>query len=133
MSNHLNRLNRRDRRNRPVRTIATFIAGVLVVGAFLGWGWAVNYGSERVETCTVTEKDWATKVTSGNSSSEYRVVTEECGVLRIHDNLFRLQFNSADLYAQIDEGETYELTVIGFRIGLFSMFPNIIAIGSASS
>lgn len=121
--NRLNRLNRRARRESSFRTIATFVVAGIVVGLFVSWIWAVNFGSERSETCTVAEKDWAVKGTS----SEYRVQTEECGVLKISDNPLRLQFNSADRYAELDEGSTYDFTLIGFRIGLFSLFPNIIA------
>lgn len=121
------RLNRRARRESPVRAIATFVAVAILVGALISWIWTVNFGSERTETCTVSGKDWAQKVTSGNSTSEYRIQTEECGVLKITDNLLRLQFNSADRYAELEESATYDFTLIGFRIGLFSMFPNIIA------
>lgn len=121
------RINHRARRGRPVRTIATFVAVTILAAALISWIWTVNFGSERTEACTVSGKDWAQKVTSGNSTSEYRIQTEECGVLKITDNLLRLQFNSADRYAEIDEGATYEFTLIGFRIGFFSMFPNIIA------
>jgi len=125
--NRLNQVNRRARRESAGRTIAIFIVSVIAVGLLVAWIWTVNFGSQRTETCTVSGKDWATKVTSGNSSSEYRVQTEECGVLRISDNPLRLQFNSADRYAEIDEGVAYNFTLIGFRIGFFSMFPNIIA------
>lgn len=121
------RPHRRARRESPIRTVATFIIVAVLAAAFVWWIWTVNFGSERTETCTVTGMDWAQKVTSGNSTSEYRIQTEECGVLKITDNLLRLQFNSADRYAELEEGATYEFTLIGFRIGLFSMFPNIIA------
>lgn len=45
----------------------------------------------------------------------------------IYEETVRLQFNGADRYAELEEGATYDFTLIGFRIGLFSMFPNIIA------
>ena len=42
------------------------------------------------------------------------------------DTLFRGKFNSSDVYGALKEGETYELTVIGFRIHILNWYENII-------
>jgi hypothetical protein len=114
------------------RTRLAAVAAFLVI-AVLGFGWAVfyAYGTERTQTCTVTGTDWATSIQvtngSGQSSSEYRVQTAECGVLRVEDVPLRFQFNSADLFSSLEEGQTYELTTIGWRNGFLSWFPVIVA------
>lgn len=66
-----------------------------------------------------------------NASSkmmEKRVYTENCGVFTANDDLGRLHFDSADTYGSLQEGETYTFTATGFRIPIFSMFPNIVAV-----
>lgn len=35
--------------------------------------------------------------------------------------------DSADIYAALKEGETYEVTVVGFRVPFLSMYENIIS------
>lgn len=104
------------------------VAVVLVLGAlFVG----ARLSSEKTLTCTVTDKDRTTKVTSdGNggmtSSSDARIYTEDCGTLQVADELFKGHFTSADTYAAIEPGHRYAFTVVGWRIGFFSEFPNII-------
>lgn len=93
----------------------TVIAIVLCCG---GYYW----GSETTSACTVEDKDRS----SSQNGSVYRVYTD-CGVFEVEDATLRGQFASADLYADIDEGTTYEFTTIGYRVPFLSMFPNIIA------
>jgi len=84
---------------------------------------AYSWGSENTMTCSVEEKD-RTKDSSG--SSDMRLYTEECGILQVGDSWARGNFNSADDYAAIETGETYEFTTIGWRIPFLSMFPTVI-------
>jgi hypothetical protein len=93
----------------------TVIAVVLCCG---GYYW----GSEGTATCTVEDKDRS----SSQTGSVYRVYTD-CGVFEVEDAMARGQFASADLYADIEPGSTYEFTTIGYRVPFLSMFPNIIA------
>lgn len=92
----------------------TVIAVALCCG---GYYW----GSETTVTCTVDDKDRS----SSQSGSVYRVYTD-CGVFQVEDATARGQFASADLYADIENGATYEFTTIGWRVPFLSMFPNII-------
>jgi hypothetical protein len=120
---------RRDQRGAGVVAYsAVGVAVVLLLGAlFVG----ARLSSEKTLTCTVTDKDRTTKVTSdGNggmtSSSDARIYTEDCGTLQVTDELFKGHFTSADTYAAIEPGHRYDFTVLGWRIGFFSEFPNII-------
>jgi hypothetical protein len=79
-------------------------------------------------TCTVEEKDRA-KNSSG--SSDMRLYTEECGVLQVGDAALRGHFDSADDYAAINVGETYEFTTVGWRVPFLSMFPTVIEVRDA--
>lgn len=38
---------------------------------------------------------------------------------------FKTGFNSADRFAKIEPGKTYDIDYYGWRFGLFSMFPKI--------
>ena len=42
------------------------------------------------------------------------------------DDLFRLKFRSSTVYNQIEVGHKYKFTVVGYRIGFFSAYENII-------
>lgn len=108
--------------------IATVILAIVAAGAALANALHVEH-----KTCTVTEKDRTTKVTSdgeGNvtSSSDARVYTEECGVLHVSDSILSWHWNSADTYASIKEGRTYDVTTRGYRVPVLSMFPNVVEV-----
>ena len=75
-------------------------------------------------TCTVESKDRATKAKGG---SDQRIYTEDCGVLSVADDMLNGQWNSSDLYAQIDEGKVYTFETVGWRNGFLSAFPNVIS------
>jgi len=77
----------------------------------------------NTQTCTVESKD---RTTNANGQSDARIYTTDCGVLQVEDSLLHGKFNSADTYAKIKVGQTYDFKTQGVRIGLFSMFPNII-------
>jgi hypothetical protein len=110
---------------------ATVIGAALLFAIALTVGWFYHWGSEQTLTCTVTDKDRTTTTDAeGNTKSIHRVYTDECGVLEVNDVLLRGNFNSADDYAVLKEGETYELTTIGWRIPLLSQFPTVIDVES---
>lgn len=116
----------RDHSGAAVVAVLSVIALIVVLGLA-----AFNAFHVRHMTCTVNEKDRTTKVTSdsnGNvtSSSDARLYTDQCGVLHVSDSLLSWHFNSADTYASIKEGRTYEITTRGYRIPFFSMFPNVV-------
>lgn len=72
--------------------------------------------------CKVEDKD---RTTGSDGQSDARLYTS-CGVFKVEDVWTRGQFNSADLYASIKPGKTYDMTTVGFRIPVVSMFPSVI-------
>lgn len=84
-----------------------------------------SYNNTNTYTVTVADKE-----TKKNSdSSKYLVFTKlengEVKVFEITDALFAWRFNSSDIYAEMDIGETYEIRTIGFRIPFLSTYENI--------
>ena len=85
-----------------------------------------SYYSEKTYTATVTDKD----IKNYDSSSKFLVFTKtEDGATKVfsmEDTLIKGRWNTADDYAEIEIGETYTFTVIGWRIPFMSEYENII-------
>ena len=95
-----------------------FVSAMILVP--IGVSHAYAHHDERTVTCTVTDKD------RGGDSGSYRVYTEQCGVLANRDSLWRGKWDSADMWVEIEPGHTYRFTLVGWRFGFLSMFPNIL-------
>jgi len=102
-----------------------------VVGAFIvliaGGSLAVllSYNlTTGTQVCSVESKS----VASGETGTDYRIYTTDCGVLEVRDNIFRGKFDSADRFGQIKNGEQYTFDTIGYRLPIFSLFPNVVGI-----
>lgn len=83
--------------------------------------------NDHIRTITVTDKERV----NTSSSSKYLIMGEdESGdilVLENTDNFLRFKFNSSNIYAGLKEGETYEVTVVGFRVPFMSWYENILS------
>ena len=114
------RINSRPVSRGRTRGIAGSVAvvGALVVGAAVA---VPAYYGDKTATCTVNDKD---RVTNSEGGSDMRVYTS-CGNFSVGDVLVKGQFDSSDLYAQLEPGRTYELTYHGWRVPIFSMFETI--------
>lgn len=99
------------------------ITGALVLSALVLASLTGCETTSPEQPCTVTDKDHTINPEDG--SGIYRIYSD-CGVFNVEDAPFVGQFNSADTYAQIEVGKTYEFTTYGYRNGFFSMFPNIV-------
>lgn len=100
--------------------ILIFVLGVVLVAGYnILW-----LNSKGTWECTVDSKERTVKVQDGNSTQQKLVYTD-CGAFEVQDALVLGKFNSADTYASLQEGETYELTTYGWRNGFLSLFPNI--------
>lgn len=105
------------------------MAGVLVLLLTAGgiglalWSESAN---ETTRTCVVTDKDRTTVTRDGGSRSDMRIYTADCGTLAVNDLATRGQFDSADVYAAIEPGNTYEITTVGWRIPWLSVFPVVL-------
>ncbi len=104
-----------------------FVISGLIVGA-IAWPVSLGYSNPRDLSCHVTDKDRAAR----DGSSDMRVYTEECGVLKVQDLFWAGRFDSADVFASIEPGETYRFHVSGIRVPFFSVFPNIRSVERAS-
>lgn len=83
--------------------------------------------NDHTKIITVTDKE---RVNSSDSSKYLIMGEDENGdtlVLENTDTPIRLKFNSSDIYAALKEGETYEVTVVGFRVPFMSWYENIIS------
>jgi len=95
---------------------------VLIVVAVVPAYGIIWSNTHTTVTCTVEEKDRTTKAKGG---SDQRLYTD-CGVLSVADDWINGQWNSSDLYSQLDAGETYTFETVGWRNGFLSAFPNVV-------
>ena len=76
-------------------------------------------------TATVTDK----AVKNYDDNGRYLIYTKDSDgtilVMEIEDNIFVGQFNSSDIYAEIETGKTYTFDVGGSRGPIFSWYPDI--------
>lgn len=91
----------------------------------------INFSNDHKYTVTITDKERVTRLSVACSTvSKYLVYGEDENgktyVFENTDTLFRGKFNSSDVYGALKEGETYELTLIGFRVHIFNWYENII-------
>lgn len=100
--------------------VVAFVAALVL--AFPVATYAHAHHDERVMTCTVTDKD------RGGDDGSYRIYTDECGQLSNNDSVWRGKYDSADVWQQIEPGNTYRLTVVGWRMGFLSTFPNVLKV-----
>ncbi|CAM2953478.1 hypothetical protein [Skermania piniformis] len=82
-------------------------------------------GRQVHDRCLVDGKDRTTTVRDGKQASDMRVYTT-CGTFTVTDNWVSGN-RSADLYGSLREGRTYRFETTGYRSGLLSQFPTIVA------
>lgn len=107
-------------------TIAGGITVLLLIAGAIGTALWSESANETTRTCTVTDKDRTTVSTGDGSRSDMRIYTADCGTLTVTDLMTRGQFDSSDIYANIETGSTYEITTVGWRIPWLSAFPTVL-------
>lgn len=117
-----------NRKRRRFITAQVLIFAFVLLAVVIGGGVSIaGYFQENTyANCVVNSKENTYNVSS--KTMEKRIYTENCGVFTVNDDPARLNFNSADTYGKVKEGEAYTFTATGYRIPLLSMFPNIITI-----
>lgn len=98
---------------------------IAAVVAGIGYGVSVpfqDYYAHRQVTFTVDKSE---RVCDSNNSCKYLIYTDK-GVYEDTDSMFNGKFNSSDIYGEIQNGKTYDVTVYGWRNGLLSWYPNIV-------
>lgn len=108
---------------------AGILVGAILIGGIVALTMgcrAFNFNNTVYKSVTITEKY---RVNKGRDS--YWIVLGENpdnGDLefKIEDNMLRGQFNATSIFNKLKIGKTYNLTVVGFRSGWLSEYPNII-------
>jgi hypothetical protein len=108
--------------------MAAAAALVAVAALAIGVDYSAAHHNDHVATCHVTGKDRTSK---SDGSSDMRIYTSDCDTLADSDSTWYGKHNSSNLYGQIQPGHAYRFRIAGYRSGLTSTFPNIIAIEPA--
>lgn len=116
--------------NNKVRKIKTIMHNILAITvicvsiiSFIGFGIYSVYGTKETVTITVTDK----AVKRYDESDKYIIYTDN-ETFEITDKLLLGRFNSSDDYGRLKVGETYTVTVNGWRVPFLSWYRNIIEI-----
>ena len=118
-------------RKKNTRTffVVIMISAILV----LSIGYEAIFSFNDTEyTITVTDKERIYEGSGDTSSSKYLVFgDDENGNSLVFENtdcFIRGKWNSSNIQGQLKEGNTYKVTVVGYRVSFFSMYQNIIKI-----
>ena len=119
------------RRKKNTKTF--FVAIMIVVILVLSIGYEAIFSFNDTEyTITVTDKERIYKGSGDTSSSKYIVFGDDGNgnslVFENTDCFIRGKWNSSNIQGQLKEGNTYKVTVVGYRVSFFSMYQNIIKI-----
>lgn len=107
------------------------VVALLAVGGIV-FGVHAYKSTQRVVTTTVTDKGRVCSGSSnGNSSCKYLIYTDD-GTYKLTDTVIYGRFNTSDVYGRIRRDHTYRFTVVGWRIPVFSSYPNIIKVSEAA-
>jgi hypothetical protein len=110
-----------------IAVISIFALTIAMIGFSV---FAASSVSSVANGCTVTDKD---RTSDGQGGSNMRIYTKGCNgsskvtVFTVADNHFVGQYASADTYAGIEIGKTYNLEARGVRIPVINMFENIVS------
>jgi len=106
-----------------MKPMVYFAIALFLVAAITGC--TIHNTTQDTVAVTVTGKERVTKK-SGNAVESYYLIFTDTETFKNEDSLWALKFNSSDLYGSLREGQTCELTVVGFRVNWLSMYRNII-------
>lgn len=116
----------RRRTKTPLMLIVMSIT-ILIMVAFIFFDVFSSFNDHKY-VVTVTDKDRVTH----NGNSKYLVFADgengESLVFENTDTAIRLKWDSSNIQGSLHEGETYEITVIGYRIPFMSKYENIIEV-----
>ena len=119
----------RRKRNTKTFFVEIMIAVILVLS--IGYE-AISSFNDTEYTITVTDKERIYEGSGDTSSSKYLVFgDDENGNALVFENtdcFIRGKWNSSNIQGQLKEGNTYKITVVGYRVSFFSMYQNIIKI-----
>jgi len=103
-----------------------WVFAVLIFVAIIS-GAAYQYGTAREVEITIQDKGRIVKGSVDGLESYYLIFTENA-TYKNKDTFLYLKFRSSDLQGEFQVGQTYNVKVYGWRIGIFSTYPNIVKI-----
>jgi hypothetical protein len=115
-------MRREAERHRRTRIPGAVLLLILAVLISVNIAPALAPYSGPSSNCMVTDKD---RVAKSKGGSDMRVYTS-CGVFAVSDSWLQGRWDSADTYAGIQVGQVYDFEAVGWRLPLFSAFPNIL-------
>ena len=117
------------KKNTRIFFVVVMIAIMLV--SLIGQEAIFNFNDTEY-TITVTDKERIYTGSGNNSSSKYLVFGDDDNrnslVFENTDCFIRGKWNSSNIQGQLKVGNTYKITVIGYRVPFLSWYQNIIKI-----
>ncbi|MBX9727092.1 MAG: DUF1523 family protein [Rickettsiales bacterium] len=103
---------------------ALILIGLMFTNAPYQW-----LTQRSIEDVLIKDKQISTESDKrdGKVVSTYLIYTDQ-GVFRNDDAGWHVKFNSSDVYGNLDKGKRYRMKVYGWRIPIFSMYPNIVRV-----
>jgi len=102
------------------------IFGVIGVFLLMIGVQVAKYSTVTDVVVTVTEKERIVESNGKHTTSKYLVFTENEVFENVDDMIPFFKFNSSDIQGKLHVGETYKLTVWGWRINFLSWYRNIL-------
>ena len=119
----------RRKKNTKTFFVAIMIAVILVLS--IGYEAIFSFNDTEYKI-TVTDKERIYEGSGDTSSSKYLVFGDDDNgnslVFENTDCFIRGKWNSSNIQGQLKEGNTYKVTVVGYRFPFLSMYQNIIKI-----
>lgn len=103
--------------------LKNILGGVVITGGLALILATFNLPHFSRETITATVKEKEVKRYGGKD--KYLIFTDK-EVFEDTDSWAELKFNSSNLYGKLERGKTYDLSVYGWRIPLWSKYRNIV-------
>ena len=116
-----------NQNERKTRTFSKLMVVIIIVGIL---GTIFSSFNDHQYIATVTDKERVVKNKDAGVESYYLIFCKDDEgnyyEFKNEDFFIRRKFRSSSVYNQLEIGETYKFTVVGFRVGLFSWYENII-------
>lgn len=104
------------------------IVGLIALGAVvLVPSYAFTKLTEKEIVAVVSSKDRECVSKEGGTDCRYVVYTTE-EVFENKDSWWNFKFNSSDVHNKLVPGQSYKLTVYGWRVPFFSWYRNIVKV-----
>ena len=120
---------------KKTRTFFVIIMIAIMLVLLIGQEAIFNFNDTEY-TITVTDKERIYEGSGDTSSSKYLVFGDDQNgnslVFENTDCFIRGKWNSSNIQGQLKVGNTYKITVIGYRVPFLSWYQNIIKIEEVS-